>query len=115
MIRAYRDLMGAIVKRLVRHGVEGAPALAEHARTMLVEQHPCLDRFSLTQPHPRDPVTDTPALSVAIAAWIGELLWTVVPDDGTVPERLIGDLTRGRRHLFQSAGLFDALPWKIEW
>ena len=54
-------------------------------------------------------------MSVAIAAWMGELLWTVVPQDGTTPERLIGQLTRERRHMFQSAGLFDALPWKIEW
>jgi hypothetical protein len=115
MIQAYRDLMGAVVKRLVRHGVESAPAIAEQARMMLVETHPCLERFSLTLPHPRDPVTETPALSVAIAAWMGELLWTVVPQDGTTPERLIGQLTRERRHMFQSAGLFDALPWKIEW
>ncbi len=115
MIQAYRDLMGAIVRRLVDGGVDGAPSVAEHARKMLVDRHPCLERFSLTHPHPRDPVTEAPALSAAMGAWIGELLWTVVPQDGTTPERLIGELARERRHMFQSAGLFDALPWKIEW
>jgi molecular chaperone GrpE (heat shock protein) len=29
-------------------------------------------------------------------------------------ERLIVDLTRDRRHVFQSAGLYEALPWKVE-
>jgi hypothetical protein len=115
MIQAYRDLMAAIVKRLVDGGVAGASTVAEHARKMLVERHPALERFSLTHPHPRDPVTETPALSEAIGAWIGEVLWTVVPEDGTTPERLIGDLTRERRHVFQSAGLFEALPWRVEW
>jgi hypothetical protein len=115
MIQAYRDLMAAIVKRLVDGGMDGAPSVAEHARKVLVDRHPCLDYFSLTHPHPRDPVTDTPALSAAIGAWIGELLWTVVPQDGTKPEQLLGELARERRHMFQSAGLFDALPWKVEW
>lgn len=115
MIQAYRDLMASIVKRLVEGGVEGAPQVTEHARMMLVERHPCLDRFSLTHPHPRDPVTETPALTAAIGAWIGELLWTVAPADGKTPGQLVGELAHERRHMFQSAGLFDALPWKIEW
>jgi hypothetical protein len=115
MIQAYRDLMGAIVKRLVDGGVDGAPSVAEHARKMLVDRHPCLDRFSLTHPHPRDPVTEAPALSAAMGAWIGELLWTASPADGTAPGQLIAELSRERRHMFQSAGLFDALPWKVEW
>jgi len=115
MIQAYRDLMAAIVKRLVDGGVDGAPSVAEHARKMLTETHPCLERFSLTHPHPRDPVTESPALSGAMGAWIGELLWTAAPPDGITPERLIGELARDRRHMFQSAGLFDALPWKVEW
>src|ERR1039457_6907017 len=54
MIQACRDLMAAIVKRLVDGDVDGAPSVAEHARKMLVERHPCLDHFSLTHPHPRD-------------------------------------------------------------
>ncbi len=115
MIQAYRDLMAALVKRLVDSGVDGAPSVTESTRQQLVDRHPCLERFSLTHPHPRDPVTETPALSSAIGAWIGELLWTVAPPDGLTPERLVGELTRERRHVFQSAGLFEALPWKIEW
>jgi hypothetical protein len=115
MIQAYRDLMAALVKRLVDGGVDGAPAVTEHARQMLVERHRCLEYFSLTHPHPRDPVTETPSLSDAMGAWIGELLWTVALQDGTTPEQLIGELARDRRHMFQSAGLFDALPWKVEW
>lgn len=115
MIQAYRDLMGAIVKRLTDAGADGAASVAEHARKMLTERHPCLERFSLTHPHPRDPVTEAPALSEAVGAWIGELLWTVTPPDGTMPGRLVGELARERRHMFQSAGLFDALPWPVEW
>jgi hypothetical protein len=115
MIQAYRDLLGAIVKRLVDAGSDGAPHVAEHARMMLVDRHPALEYFSLTHPHPRDPVTEAPALSAGIGAWIGELLWTVPPADGTAPERLISELARERRHMFQTAGLFDSLPWKVEW
>jgi hypothetical protein len=115
MIQAYRDLLAALVKRLVDGGRDGAPAVAEAARGMLVERHPCLEYFSLTHPHPRDPVAEAPALSAAMGAWIGELLWTLAPPDGTTPEILIGELARERRHMFQSAGLFDSLPWKVEW
>src|ERR1035437_150462 len=115
MIQAYRGLMAAMVKRLVEGGADGAPAAAEQARLLLVERHPCLERLSLKHPHPRDPVTETPALSAAIGAWISELLWAVVPPDGTTPEALIAELAYDRRHMFQSAGLFEALPWKVEW
>lgn len=115
MIQAYRDLVSAIVKRLVAGGADAAPSVAEKARLLLVERHKCLDHFSLTHPHPRDPVAETPELTAAIGAWIGEILWTLAPEDGTTPARLIGDVARERRHLFQSAGLFDALPWKVEW
>jgi hypothetical protein len=115
MIQAYRDLVAAIVKRLVEGGNDGAPSVTEHARLQLVDRHPCLDHFSLVHPHPRDPVTETPELSEAMGAWIGDVLWTVVPQDGATPASLIGDLARDRRHMFQSAGLFDALPWKVEW
>ena len=112
LIQAYRELMGAVVKRLVEGGADGAPAVAEHARHILTERHSVLERFSLQHPSPRDPVTTTPLLSAAMGTWLGELLWAAVPGDGTSPEQLMADLTRDRRHMFQSAGLFDALPWK---
>ena len=82
---------------------------------MLANQHLALEKFSLTVPNQRDPVVDTPALSAAVAAWLQETLFHVhLPDDET-PERLVAGLARGRRHLFQAAGLFDALPWTIPW
>jgi len=34
---------------------------------------------------------------------------------GQSPERIIAEMARARRHLFQAAGLFDALPWTIRW
>lgn len=115
MIQAYRDLVAAIVKRLVAGGADAAPSVTEKARILLIERHKCLDHFSLTHPHPRDPIAETPELTAAIGAWIGEILWTLAPEDGTTPARLIRDVARERRHLFQSAGLFDVLPWKVEW
>ncbi|HEY2850320.1 MAG TPA: hypothetical protein VGI97_10605 [Gemmatimonadaceae bacterium] len=115
MIQAYRDLVTAVVKRLVDGGADAAPSVTEKARLELVARHPCLDHFSLSHVHPRDPVTETPALTSAIGSWIGEVLWTVVPQDGATPARLIGEVARDRRHMFQSAGLFEALPWKVEW
>jgi hypothetical protein len=114
LIQAYRELMAATVKRLVESGTDGAPAVAEQARHILTERHPVLERFSLQHPNPRDPVAGTPELSTAIGAWLGELLWAAAPGDGTAPEQLMADLTRDRRHVFQSAGLYDALPWKVE-
>ncbi|MFI5312249.1 MAG: hypothetical protein ACHQQ3_13500 [Gemmatimonadales bacterium] len=115
LILAYRELMASIVKRLVTDGVDGAPAVAEHARKLLLDRHAVLDRLSLSAPNPRDPVTETSALSAAVGAWIGELLWAATPPEGTTPGRVLGELTHDRRHMFQSAGLFDALPWKVEW
>jgi len=31
------------------------------------------------------------------------------------PEQLLAEVTRERRHMFQSAGFFDRLPWTVEW
>jgi hypothetical protein len=114
LIQAYRELMAAVVKRLVDSGADGAPAVAEHARHILMERHPVLDRFSLQHPNPRDPVAGTPDLSAAMGAWLGELLWAAAPADGAAPEQIVAELTRDRRHMFQSAGLFDALPWRVD-
>jgi len=115
LIQAYRELMAAIVKRLVTDGVDGAPAVAEHARKLLCERHASLERLSLSSPSPRDPVTETAALTAAVGAWIGELLWAAAPPEGMTPAKVVGELTHERRHMFQSAGLFEALPWKVEW
>jgi hypothetical protein len=114
LIRAYRELMEGVVARLVGLGATSAPAVAEHARRLLSENHAALEHFALAESDPADPVTETPALSAAIGAWLGDLLLTTAPPDGASPGRLIGEVAHDRRHVFQSAGLFDALPWKVE-
>jgi hypothetical protein len=114
LVTAYRDLMTALVHRLVAAGAEGAPAMAEHARAQLEPSHPPLERFARAQLVRRDPVTDTPLLSAAIGAWIGALLGAAPYTEGT-PAQLVAELTRDRRHMFAAAGLYDALPWRVEW
>lgn len=113
LVSAYRELATGLVRRLLAEGRESAPAIAEHARHNLVVEHPCLDGFSFDGRPVHDPVTDTRALTTAIAAWTKELMWAAVDHDGAPPESLLKDLTWERRHMFQSAGLFDQLPWKI--
>jgi hypothetical protein len=114
LILAYRELVEGVVERLVALGATSAPAVAEHARKMLAQNHAALEHFSLAHSNPADPVTETPALSAAIGAWLGDLLLTTAPPEGASPGRLIGEVAHERRHVFQSAGLFDALPWKVE-
>ncbi|HVT39823.1 MAG TPA: hypothetical protein VHE78_12305 [Gemmatimonadaceae bacterium] len=113
LIRAYRELVEGVVERLVALGATSAPAVAEHARRLLSEDHVALKHFAAADPNPADPVTETPALSAAIGAWLGDLLLTTAPPDGASPGRLIGEVAYERRHVFQSAGLFEALPWKV--
>ncbi len=115
LIAAYRDLVGSIVRRLSDGGAHGAFAVAERARQQLMARHPALERLSLTVPNQRDPVVETPALSAAIAAWLTETLWHVPLPDDSSPELLVAEFARPRRHLFQAAGLFEALPWKMSW
>ena len=57
--------------------------------------------------------TKADALTVAIAAFINELLWTASDQEGGGPEQMLKELTHERRHLFQSAGLFERLSWKL--
>lgn len=116
LIQAYRELMGSLVKRLTGTGIGSAAAIAEHARLGLAAEHPALERFSLGIPNQRDPVVGKAALTAAIAAWIREIIWAAAPagfESGLTAERLIGELTHDRRHVFQSAGLFGSLPWKV--
>ncbi|MBI2407077.1 MAG: hypothetical protein HYV19_02075 [Gemmatimonadetes bacterium] len=115
LISAYRDLTATLVRRLQESGAESALAVAEHARHQLMGTHPALERFSLTIPNQRDPVVEPGALSAAIAAWLGETLWHLHLPDGVTAERLLAEVARPRRHLFQAAGLFESLPWTIPW
>jgi hypothetical protein len=116
LIQAYRDLMNALVKRLTLTGIDSAAVIAEHARLSLLGEHASLERLSLGIPNQRDPVVGSAPLTTAIAAWIHEIIWAAAPagfESGLTAEQLIGELTHDRRHVFQSAGLFSALPWKV--
>jgi hypothetical protein len=114
LIQAYRELLGALAARLRLEGKASADDVTEGARRSLVAHHPMLDRFSPAHPTLRDPVTDADALTKAIAAWIADILWAAAPEKVS-PEDILRDLTASRRHMFQSAGLYDALPWKLSW
>lgn len=116
LIQAYRELVYGVITRLVEHGNESAPAVAEHARLELARTHPALANFSSTNGRvTRDPVADTASLTTGVAAWMSDVLWTAMGHDAPPPEQLLRDLTRERRHMFQSAGLYDRLPWRVEW
>jgi hypothetical protein len=113
LVQAYRDLASALVSRLVDGGRDSAPAIAEHARQNLLAAHPVLDALSLSGKPPVEPLADTAGLTLGVASWVKELMWAAVDHDGAPPEKLLRDLTWDRRHLFQSAGLYDHLPWKV--
>ncbi|MBM3907632.1 MAG: hypothetical protein FJ363_06065 [Gemmatimonadetes bacterium] len=115
LITAYRELMTTLVRRLQEHGAGSATAVAEHARHHLAAKHPVLEKFSLTIPNQRDPVVETPALSEAMAAWLRETLMHLHLPDGVTGEQLLVEVARPRRHLFQAAGLFEALHWNLRW
>ena len=114
LIQAYRELIGALTARLREAGKASAAEITEGARRALVLKHPTLERFSPNVPTTKDPVTDAQTLTKAIASWTSDILWASCPDDAT-PEQVLHDLTASRRHVFQAAGLFDALPWKVKW
>jgi hypothetical protein len=40
------------------------------------------------------------------------VLWSAADHDANPPEEIFRELTYDRRHIFQSAGLFDQVPWK---
>jgi len=97
----------------VELGRETAPALAEETRQKLVESHPSLDGFSFVGPPAKYPVSESTALTADIAAWIRDVIWAASDDESIVPDKLLRELTWDRRHMFQSAGLFDQVPWKV--
>lgn len=113
LVQAYRELTNSLVQKLVDVGRDSAPALAEHARQNLLDSHPVLDCFSFGGKPGKDPLADAKCLTAGVAAWIRELMWAAVPDDATSPEELLRDLTWDRRHVFQSAGLYEQIPWKV--
>lgn len=118
LIGAYRDLIRRIVEHLQSSGSSAARELAESARAMLVERHPVLMYFPIGLPGhtpvpARDPVVTPQLLTPAIAAWVGELLLATSDYGSTSPELVLSELTRERRHMLQSAGFYELLPWTV--
>ena len=115
LVAAYRDLAKGLVATLTTAGNASAAAIAEHARKTLMERHPVLAFFAVSGRAMKDPATDQETITTAVGAWIAEFLWTAAASSDVSPEKLLHDLMYDRRHLFQSAGLCDALPWRITW
>lgn len=113
LIQAYRDLSNALVQRLVAHGREGAPAIAEQARKNLLKTHPELDSFAIGRKPSREPIDDASRITAAVASWLKEFMWAAADHVGEPPESLLKELTWERRHMFQSAGFYDKIPWKV--
>ena len=114
LVQAYNELATGLVATLVKGGRAAAPTIAEHARQALLETYPVLESFSFNgRPPNGDTVADSPTLTAGIAAWIREVMWTAVDHGSTTPEQLLKDLTWERRHMFQSAGLYEQIPWKV--
>jgi hypothetical protein len=114
LVQAYKDLASSLVGSLVKGGRASAPTIAEHARQHLLETYPVLDGIALTdRPARIDIVADSDTLTTGIAAWVREVMFAAADHDGTAPETLLRELTWERRHLFQSAGLYEQIPWKV--
>lgn len=112
LIAAYRQLMRQLVERLAQVGSPQAAQIAEQARLHLVATHPVLHHFALDGRTLRDPVVDAKTLSASVAKWTADVLWGAGAG-GPPPEQLLADLGRERRHLLQSAGFWEALPWRV--
>jgi hypothetical protein len=113
LVVAYRELSNALVQRLVASGRDSAPAIAEQARQNLIKAHPDLECFSIGKKAPREPIADTAKITGAVASWLKEIMFATVDHDATPPEVLLKELTWERRHMFQSAGFYEKMPWKV--
>jgi hypothetical protein len=113
LVQAYRDLATSLVLRLVAEGRENAPATAEQARQKLLPTHPALEGISFSGRSPRAVVADAGALTSGTAALINQLLWSTGEQDPDRPAAMLRDLMHERRHLFQSAGLYEQIHWKL--
>ena len=115
LVREYRQLVRRLVDALVASGRESAADITEHARRTLVERHPVLEHFTIGERALHDPVDDEATVTRGIAAWVSEVLWALSDHETVRPDALVAELTRERRHMFQSAGFYDDLPFKVQW
>jgi hypothetical protein len=113
LVQAYRDLATSLVLRLVADGRADAPSTAEQARQKLLLAHPALEGISFSGRAPRAVVADSAALTSGTAALINELLWTNPEQGNDGAAAMLRDLMHERRHLFQSAGLYEQIHWKL--
>jgi hypothetical protein len=113
LVQAYRELSHALVERLVKDGRAAAPAIAEQARQNLLKAHPALESFSVGKKPSRDPISDTDAITTAVAKWLSEVIWAAADHESAPPAALLKELTWERRHVLQSAGFYEQLPWKV--
>lgn len=112
LIHAYRELVNGLVRELIGQGKDSAPIIAEIARQSLASTHAPLHSFTAMDRLVHDPVAGVEELTESVAAWITEVLWAAADMDGG-PEAILRKLTHERRHMFQSAGLFERLPWQM--
>jgi hypothetical protein len=112
-VQAYRDLATSLVLRLVADGRADAPSTAEQARQKLLLAHPALDGISFSGRTPRAVVADAAALTSGTAALINALLWNSPEQDTDGAAAMLRELMHERRHLFQSAGLYEQIHWKL--
>ena len=113
LVQAYRDLATSLVLRLAAEGRENAPAVAEQSRQRLLAAHPALEGISFSGRAPRAVVADAAALTAGTAALINDLLWSGGGQDPESRAAMLRDLMHERRHLFQSAGLYEQIHWKL--
>ncbi len=113
LVQAYRELSAALIQRLVACGRDAAPAIAEQARLNLVKAHPELESFGIGKKPAREPIADTTRITAAVATWLKEIMWAAADHESAPPESLFKELTWERRHMFQSAGFYEKLPWKV--
>jgi hypothetical protein len=113
LVQAYRDLATSLILRLVADGRENAPAIAEQARQQLLVAHPALEGISFSGRAPRAVVADAAALTSGTAALINELLWNGAAQGAEGRAAMLRDLMHERRHLFQSAGLYERIHWNL--
>jgi hypothetical protein len=113
LIQAYRDLTAGLVQRLVGAGRDSAPVIAEHARQNLEATYPVLHAFCAAGRATGDVTADAGQLTEAVSAWIKDLLLAAADPESASPEEMLRELTWERRHMFQSAGLYGHLPWRV--